>query len=150
MDLGELALSRTWESSPGGQDWPVQLPPRATFWGHPNICPIYDLLECAKGLVLQNNSYRTSPTQDGISKRNFTESPVMMACQRHWTTSMIQCNEHFVRGCLDKRMTEEVLGNMEDWGEFIVGCFGLTLGGHAAGVWGRYWSSSNKELCKNI
>ena len=30
---------------------------------HPNIYPIYELLECVKGLVLQNQSCRTSVTQ---------------------------------------------------------------------------------------
>ncbi|ERE69438.1 small conductance calcium-activated potassium channel protein 2 [Cricetulus griseus] len=38
---------------------------------HPNTYPIYELLKCAKGLVVQNQSFRISMTQGNsrISKR---------------------------------------------------------------------------------
>ena len=44
---------------------------------HLNIHPVYELLELAKGLDLQAQSYRISMTQDNnrISKRNPSEGP---------------------------------------------------------------------------
>ena len=47
---------------------------------HPNIYPIYELLECMKGLVLQIQNYRISMTQGNnrISKRSPSEDPVLI------------------------------------------------------------------------
>jgi hypothetical protein len=46
---------------------------------HPNIYPVYDLLECMKGLVLQIQSFMISMTQgsSNISKSAF-EDPGLM------------------------------------------------------------------------
>ena len=51
---------------------------------HPNIYPIWDLLENVKGLVLQINTRRISMTWVGlgISQRSFGEGLVMMVCQK--------------------------------------------------------------------
>ena len=47
---------------------------------HPNIYPIYELLECVKVPVLQIQNYRISMTQgnDRISERSPSEVPVLM------------------------------------------------------------------------
>ena len=47
---------------------------------HPNIYPIYELLECMKGPVLQIQSCRISMTQGNnrISKRSPSEDPVLI------------------------------------------------------------------------
>ena len=44
---------------------------------HPNIYPIYELLECVKGLVLKTQSCSISMTQGNyrISKRSYSEEP---------------------------------------------------------------------------
>ena len=44
---------------------------------HPNIYPIYDLLEHVEGYILQTQSYRIPMTQG--HSRNSSEGPVMMA-----------------------------------------------------------------------
>ncbi|ERE80351.1 small conductance calcium-activated potassium channel protein 2 [Cricetulus griseus] len=51
---------------------------------HPNIYPIYDLLEFVKGPVLQNENCGISVTQahSRISQMSFSEGPVMMVYQR--------------------------------------------------------------------
>lgn len=50
---------------------------------HPNIYHIYDLLECTKRLILCNDSQKISLTlsNNRISRKSFSESPVMMVCQ---------------------------------------------------------------------
>ena len=47
---------------------------------HPSIYPIYELLECMKGLDLQIQSCRISMTQGNsrISERSLTEDPVLL------------------------------------------------------------------------
>lgn len=64
---------------------------------HPNIYPIYDLLECVKELVLQNNNYRISMTQGNsrISERSVGEGPVTV-CRGpepdQWLVAMSICD----------------------------------------------------------
>lgn len=64
---------------------------------HPIIFPIYDLLECVKGLVLQNNSWRISMTRgnSGISERSVGKGLGVMVCQRPWTIRKTHCNEQW-------------------------------------------------------
>jgi hypothetical protein len=65
---------------------------------HPNICPIHELLEPVKRLVLQIQSYRISMTQDNhwISERSPCEDPYRQCNRSHWprTRPMTHCNEH--------------------------------------------------------
>ena len=51
---------------------------------HSIIYPIFDLLECVKGLVLWNKNPRISMTRDNstIAERSFGEGPVVTVCQR--------------------------------------------------------------------
>lgn len=57
-------------------------PPLTLALAHPSIYPICDTSECAKGLVLQNGSHRIPVIwgSSAMSKRNFSEGPVMMVC----------------------------------------------------------------------
>jgi hypothetical protein len=52
--------------------------------GHPNIYPIYDLLEHMKGLVLQIQSCRISMKQgnNGIAERSPDVAPVLIVQQK--------------------------------------------------------------------
>ena len=47
---------------------------------HPNTYPIYDLLDCVKGLVLQNQSCKISTTRGNnrISKMSPGEDPILI------------------------------------------------------------------------
>jgi hypothetical protein len=46
--------------------------------GHPNIYLIYELLEQVKGLVLQNQSYKISMTQNIRIERSPGKDPVLI------------------------------------------------------------------------
>ncbi|KAL6035433.1 hypothetical protein STEG23_001178 [Scotinomys teguina] len=79
MDMEELALPPHLK---GPSQWsgPTNSATTQTYTlsleiAHPNIYPIYDLLECVKGLFLWNNNHRISMTQGNsrISERSLCE-----------------------------------------------------------------------------
>lgn len=76
MVLEELTLLLTSMCGPNGPTNQLNYHPDTSWdlsWPILISCPIYDLLECTKGLVLLNNNHRVSMTHGNnmISERHF-------------------------------------------------------------------------------
>lgn len=69
---------------------------------HTTGCPISDLLECVRGLVLWNDGSSSPMTlgNNRISVRHFNEGPVMVVYQKSGTLNqtMTHCRKHFAGG----------------------------------------------------
>ena len=80
--MGELAPPFAWAVQKSWQAEELSLRPRlkGTELAHPSIYSIWELLYCLKELVLENQSYKISMTQDNnrISERSPSEDPVLI------------------------------------------------------------------------
>lgn len=75
---------------------PTQAQIQGSEFPHPNIHPIYELLEHLKRPILQIQNFRVSVTQDNNRRCETSPcmDPVLMLQQKPQTTLVTDCNEH--------------------------------------------------------